>query len=82
MQSGVANSCFPFPPILVALDGKIAPEQWVTHRKTGLFFQALIPLKHLVCPAPTPRAGANPPAGAASSCGGHGPGFPESELNT
>ena len=33
-------------------------------------------------PTPTPRAGANPPAGVASSCGSHGPGFPESELNT
>lgn len=62
MRSEVANPYFPFPPTLVALSGKSAFKKWVTYRKSGLFFQAIIPLKHLVCPPPPPsRAGANPP---------------------
>ena len=54
----------------MALSGKSAFKKWVTYRKTGLFFQAIIPLKHLVCPHPRPpRADANPPRAGAGGAG-------------
>lgn len=47
---------FPFPPILVALCGKIAFKKWVAHRKSGFCFSDN-PLK--TSGLPPPAAGAN-----------------------
>lgn len=47
---------FPFPPILVALCGKIAFKKWVAHRKSGFCFSDN-PLK--TSGLPPPPAGTN-----------------------